>query len=152
MAFATRCALYLVGGGVLFAWASPPRGWLEAVAVLAWIAVCAAADTLLAGAADARQRAPAAPHKRSRTRRWGAGSGGQEGRDSSKRPGLHVLFTGHNVAEAEALSAQLRERGLRPMLVTQRSGTGGEDIIVEVRLPQEEWRRAQPVMSKFSSR
>jgi hypothetical protein len=38
------------------------------------------------------------------------------------------------------------------MLVTQRSGTGGEDIIVEVRLPQEEWRRAQPVMSKFSSR
>ena len=152
MAFATRCLLYLAGGGVLLAWVSPPRGWLEVVAVLAWIGVCTAVDTVLAGAADGERKSPQTPRQRSRADRWGAGRAAQDGRDPAKRQGLQVLFTSHNVAEAEALSAQLRERGLRPMLVTQRSGSTGEDVIVEVRLPKDEWRRALPVVARFSSR
>jgi len=167
MAYATRCLLYLVGGGALLTWMNPPRGLLAAVAVLAWIGVCAGVDALLTGASERKRAAQGARRKPRRSRRWGtggAGAGGAStggasavgatagGRGSAKRGGLHVLFTSHNVAEAEALSAQLRERGLRPMLVTQRGAGTGADVTVEVRLSKDEWRRARPVVSRFSSR
>lgn len=152
MAFAIRCVLYLGGGGVLLAWIRPPRGVFEVVAVLAWIGVCTAVDSLLGGAMEGGRLASGPQRKPRRARGWGAGGAGREGRESAKRQGLPVVFTSHDVAEAEALSAQLRDRGLRPMLVTQRSGSTGEDVTFEVRVSKDEWRRALPVIARFSSR
>jgi len=152
MTFAARCLIYVVGGGALLAAVRPPRGLWEVLAVLAWIGACTAADAFVTGPAKGNAAAPGTARQRRRLQARAGWRPGAAFRDSTRRHGLDVLFTSGNVAEAEALSAQLRERGLRPMLVTQRGGQSGEDVTVEVRLPKHEWSRALPVVSRFSSR
>jgi hypothetical protein len=150
MAFAARFFIYILGGGALLAWVHPPRGVWEIAAVLAWIGVCTLVDTLLPEADSSGGIGSGRAGKRRSATETFRSSKRATSRDGGKRRGLYVLYASGEVEEAERLSSQLRERGLHPMVVSQR-GSGSEDIwVFEVRVPEGERRRAQPILTRFS--
>ncbi len=156
MGFAVRLAVYVIGGGVLLAWINPRRGFFEIILALGWIGVCAAADHLLTRDPARRPGAPSGATRRgigSRKARGLAALGGSTGEQAGAgRRTQRLLHTTEDLAEAEDLAGQLRDRKLHPILVAQR-GTGADEAIrYEVRLPESEWPRAHPIMTRFSTR
>ena len=156
MTYFLRMLVYVLGGGALLAWLQPSHGLVEGLAIVALIGVCAAVDSLVAGAAlrqtkHAVRGRKAAPGQR-RTAPSGPSSGWGQARNPAEKRTLRLLFTTSSLEEAEALIAELRERKLHPMLATQRGGANEAAIGYEVRLPEVEWQRGHPVMARFPPR
>lgn len=144
MGYAIRMAVYVLGGGALLAWIQPRHGVIEIAAVLALIGVSAAADGLVEGTLGVGRRSEPARKQNPAARRGAAGVGERR----SARP----LFITSDLEEAQALVAQLRERGLHPLLVTRRGAREDDPVQFEVRLPEPEQLRAGPIVSRFSAR
>jgi hypothetical protein len=151
MAFAIRFLVYVAGGGALLAWLQPSRGLLEIVAVCAWIGVCVALDALFTNVSAGNKRPAQVGGRARRSRRAAEAKSHQDDRDTTKRRGLRTLFTSANLAEAEHLAALLRERGLHPMAISQTATEAGGGVTVEIRLPESEFRRALPIVNRFSA-
>ena len=63
-----------------------------------------------------------------------------------------MLFESADLEVAEMLSELLRERGLHPMLVSQRASSGISELVVQISLPESEFARAQVIVSRFSAK
>lgn len=156
MGFAVRLAVYVIGGGVLLAWINPRRGFLEIAVTLGWIGVCAAADHLLTRDPARRKGASSAATRRGllgRGARRLAAAGGSAGEPAgAERRTQRLLHTTEDLAEAEALTGQLRDRKLHPILVAHGGAGADQAVRYEVRLPESEWPRAHSIMTRFSAR
>ena len=150
MAFVIRFLVYVVGGGILFAWIHPPHGLWEVVGALAWIGVCTVVDEFVLKGFSKAGRTASSPAKRASTGGAGSRRKGEASRDGGKRRGLNVLFTSVAAEEAERLAGELRDGGLHPIVVSRRS-PGADDLYeYEVRVTEAEWRRAVPILTRFS--
>ena len=148
MAFAARLLFYILGGGALLAWLHPSHGIWRIAAPLVWIGACAAMDMVLplpeTWQYGGKQLSGKGPAPLGGRKSKGPASPEVKGRRSSR-----VLFSTGDVAEAENLSGQLRDRGFHPMVVTQR-GDPENAWSFEVRVQEPEFHKARALLNRIS--
>jgi len=149
MKFAYRMVLYLLGGGVLLAWARPAPGVMESAACVALVMLAALLDSRLAGRTGGKAGTGTVSMAQFRSRK---AKGGAPGAAQRERRVLQTVYQARQRQDAEALMALLRERGLNPLMVSSTAAGQRNAALFEVRLSSAEALQARSLIREFQSR
>ena len=145
-----RALVYLVSGSLLAMWIAPPQGIIRYGMIILMIVAAAYIDSWLRGwlksGASPSNVVSLFGHQQERKKPSSPRASSRE------RSGMKLVFASQALSEADELLHLLRNEGLHAVLVT-RNATGKQATLqFEIRLPQREAKRAQPLVELFKLR